>query len=167
MHIQNPAIFGILAYLEPCHIRNPGIFRIQDVFRTLSRHFWHIQNAVKCSHIEKLAIFWTLVYLGPEAYSESCLYTHIQAYSTMIFIVTQLTFFLSLRLEEEETLKYRGVCRFPCGKVWYSNDHGRKRKCDFFVFYWKFLFWANLVKKKINQNCQFKRKFGTYLQSWS
>ena len=37
----------IVAYLEPCvtlacsescHIQNPGIFRIQDIFRTLSRH---------------------------------------------------------------------------------------------------------------------------------
>ena len=27
-----------LAYSEPCHIQNPGIFRTQDIFRTLSRH---------------------------------------------------------------------------------------------------------------------------------
>ena len=27
-----------LAYSEPCHIQNPGIFKIQDIFRTLSRH---------------------------------------------------------------------------------------------------------------------------------
>ena len=48
-----------LAYSEPCHIQNPGIFRTQDIFRTLSRHIlayseccvtlaywvpWHIQN---------------------------------------------------------------------------------------------------------------------------
>ena len=26
-----------LAYLEPCHIENPGIFRSQDTFRILSR----------------------------------------------------------------------------------------------------------------------------------
>ena len=27
-----------LAYSEPCHIQNSGIFRTQDIFRTLSRH---------------------------------------------------------------------------------------------------------------------------------
>ena len=26
------------AYLEPCHIQNPGIFKTQNIFRTLSRH---------------------------------------------------------------------------------------------------------------------------------
>ena len=28
----------ILTYSEPCHIQNLGIFRTQDIFRTLSRH---------------------------------------------------------------------------------------------------------------------------------
>ena len=39
--------------------------------------------------------------------------------------------YLSLRLEGEETLKYRHVCRPPCGKVWYSKQrpwtHARAR----------------------------------------
>ena len=29
-----------------------------------------------------------------------------------------------------------------------SNDHGRTHKCNFSFFYWKYLFRANLVKKK-------------------
>ena len=28
----------ILAYSEPCHIQNPGIFRTHDIFRTVSKH---------------------------------------------------------------------------------------------------------------------------------
>ena len=32
-------------------------------------------------HIQNYAIFRILAYLGPEAYSESCLYKYIQAYS--------------------------------------------------------------------------------------
>ena len=42
-----------------------------------------------------------------------------------------------------------------------NNDHGRTHKCDFSVFHQKFPFSANLVKKKKNQNCQFKLKYGT------
>ena len=33
----------------------------------------------------------------------------------------------------------------------------------YFVFEWKYPFWANLVQK--NQNYQFKLKFGTYTNS--
>ena len=40
-----------LAYSEPCHIQNSGIFRTEDVFRTLSRHI-----------LENPAIFRTLTY---------------------------------------------------------------------------------------------------------
>ena len=46
-----------------------------------------------------------------------------------------------------------------------SNNHGRKKKCDFFVFDRKHPFWANLVKKKKNQNCQCKLKFSTKANS--
>ena len=49
-----------------------------------------------------------------------------------------------------------------------SNNHGRKKKCDFFVFDRKHPFWANLVKKKEkkkNQKCQCKRKFSTQTNS--
>ena len=63
MHIQNPTILRILAY-----------FRIQDIFRHLSR-------LCELCDIENFAIFKTLAYLGSEAYSESYLYRHIQAYS--------------------------------------------------------------------------------------
>ena len=27
-----------LTYSEPCHIQHPGIFKTQDILRTLSRH---------------------------------------------------------------------------------------------------------------------------------
>ena len=43
-----------LAYLKPCHIQNFAIFRI-------------------------------LAYLGPEAYSGSCLYRYIQVYSGIFY----------------------------------------------------------------------------------
>ena len=38
-HIQaySRPIQPIVAYLEPYHIQNPGIFRTQDIFGTLSR----------------------------------------------------------------------------------------------------------------------------------
>ena len=52
----------ILAYSEPCNIQNPGIFRIQDMFRTLQGMFWQNQNAAKRSHIENPATFGTLPY---------------------------------------------------------------------------------------------------------
>ena len=67
----------------------------------------------------------------------------------------------SLRLEGEETLKYRCVCRPPHVEKFniVSNDHGRTHKNVFSVFDRKFTFWANSVKK--NLNCQFKLKFGT------
>ena len=68
IHIQNPAYYckfrysgiftsdsdlfsHIVAYLKPCvtfvyskscHIQNPGIFRTQVIFRTISKTFWHI-----------------------------------------------------------------------------------------------------------------------------
>ena len=48
-----------------------------------------------------------------------------------------------------------------------SNDHERTHKCNFSFFYWKYLFRANLVKKKTekNQNCQFELKSGTETNS--
>ena len=55
---------------EPCHIQNPGLFRTQDIFRTPSRHI--LAYSELCV---------TLIYLGPELYSESCLFRHIQIYS--------------------------------------------------------------------------------------
>ena len=76
-----------LEYSDPCHIQNPGIFRTQGIFRTLSRHtlayserFVRLAYWEPC-HIQNFGIFRILAYLGPEAYSESCLFSHIQVYS--------------------------------------------------------------------------------------
>ena len=58
------------------------------------------------------------------------------------------SYFLSLRLEREETLKYRCVCRPPCGKFnIISNDYGRTQKCGFSVLDRKHPFSINLVQK--------------------
>ena len=85
-----------MAYLEPCvvfeyaepfHIQNPGIFSIRDISKTLSRHAQaYSERCVsfkywKSCHIQNLVIFTVLAYLVPEAYSESGLFRHIQAYS--------------------------------------------------------------------------------------
>ena len=75
--------FRILAYL-----------RAQDIFRTLSRHILAYSECCATFaywepfHIQNFTIFRILAYLGPEAYSESCLYRHIQAYSTTVVIIT-------------------------------------------------------------------------------
>ena len=69
---------------EPCHVQNPGIFRTQDIFRTLSRHFLTYSEHVYCSYIQNPTIFKILAYLaylGPEAYSESSLFRYTQVYS--------------------------------------------------------------------------------------
>ena len=87
----------ILAYSESSHIQNPGIFRTQDIFRTISRQFSGIFsrlcNARKTCFVQNFDIFrisafrnsrhiQNLVYLGT--------FRHIQTYSVMI----TLTFFL-------------------------------------------------------------------------
>ena len=51
-----------LAYSEPCHIQNFGIFRTQDIFRTLSKPI------MACSEGCAIPTYW-------EPYSELC---HIQ-----------------------------------------------------------------------------------------
>ena len=97
IHIRNPVYYHkfqvhILAYVtpaysEPCHIQNPGIFRTEDKFRTLLRHI--LAYSERCvtlaywepCHIQNFVIFKILAYVRPEAYSKSCLYRHIQAYS--------------------------------------------------------------------------------------
>ena len=74
-------------YAELCNIQNPGIFRTQHIFRTRS---WHILIYLeRCltlaywepCHIQNFAVFRILTYLGPETFSESCLFSHIQTYS--------------------------------------------------------------------------------------
>ena len=77
------------AYWKPCHIQNSGIFRTQDIFRTLSRHILEYTERVTLAywesyHIQNFTIFRNLAYLGPQAYSESCLFRLIQAYSGML-----------------------------------------------------------------------------------
>ena len=44
-----------------------------------------------------------------------------------------------------------------------SNDHERTHNCDFSIFDRKYPSWANLFKK--NQNCEFKLKFGSKINS--
>ena len=92
-----------LAYSEPCHIQNPGIFRIQDLFRTLPRHI--LAYSKRCvtlacwepCHIPNFPILRILACLGPKEYSEPCVFRHIQAYSIMIVIIT-LTFIFHFKL---------------------------------------------------------------------
>ena len=78
--------FVNLTYPEPRHIQNPGIFGTRDIFRALSKHFpaysercVTLANWERC-RVQNFAIFRMLAYLRPEAYSESCLFWHTQAY---------------------------------------------------------------------------------------
>ena len=68
--VCNSCIFRILAYLEP-EIRH--ILAYSE--RCVSLAYW------ETCQIQNFAIYRILVYLGPEEYSESCLFRHIQAYS--------------------------------------------------------------------------------------
>ena len=62
-----------MAYLEP------------KIYSELCQGiFGHIKNAVQQSHIENPYLQPILAYLGLEAYSESCLYRHIQVYAGII-----------------------------------------------------------------------------------
>ena len=66
------------AYSEPCHIQNSGIFRILEIFRTLSRNI--LADSGRCvmlrywelCHIQNFGIFRT-----QGIYLESCLYGYI------------------------------------------------------------------------------------------
>ena len=71
------------------------------------------------------------------------------------FFITTSCLFLFLRLEGEETLKYRCACRPPYGKFnVVTNDHGHIQKFYFSVLDPKHPLWANLIPK--NQNPQLK-----------
>ena len=65
-----------LAYSEPYHNQNPGIFRTRDIFRTLSRHnlayLELLCNAriLRTVPFQNFAIFRILAYLGAKTYSE-------------------------------------------------------------------------------------------------
>ena len=72
-----------LAYSEPCHIQKPGIFRTQVIFRTLSRHILaYSEHCIILTHWEPCHI-QNFGICSTWAYSESCLFSHIQAYSTI------------------------------------------------------------------------------------
>ena len=64
-------------------------------------------------------------------------------------MLTQIKkYFVSLRLEGEEALKYSYVCRHRGEKFnIVSNNHGRTQNCDFSVIDRKYSFGASLVKK--------------------
>ena len=85
---------------ESYHIQNPGIFRTQDIFKTLSRHI--LAYSERCvmlaywepCHIQNFDMFRILAYLGTETYSKSVYlgtFRYIQTYSRLIIII----FFLS------------------------------------------------------------------------
>ena len=69
-----------LAYPEPCHIQNPEIFRTRDIFRARLRHALVYSERWEPCHVQNFAIFRILTHLWPEAYSESCSFSHIRAY---------------------------------------------------------------------------------------
>ena len=86
-----------LAYSEPCYIQNLGIFRIQDVFRTLSRRFvTYLERCVTLAywercHIQNFGIFRTRgIFRILFIKAHSSLFGH---YSIMIVIIIILTFF--------------------------------------------------------------------------
>ena len=60
IHIQNPVYYCKFRHIQA------GLFRIKDIFRTLSRHILAyilaFQNAAQRCHIEICAIFTTLSY---------------------------------------------------------------------------------------------------------
>ena len=75
-----------LAYYEPCHIQNPDVFKPKIYSELCQGIFWQRRVTLaywEPCHIQNFAMFRSLAYLEPEAYSESCLYRHIQAYSAI------------------------------------------------------------------------------------
>ena len=78
-----------------------------------------------------------------------------ETFLVIVFYAAKASWFLSLQLKGEETLKCCCICRRPTRNFnIVTNDHGRTHKCDFSVFDWKYSFRANSVQKK--SNCQFK-----------
>ena len=93
------------------YLQNPAIFRIQIIFRTLSRHILAYSEG-----------FVLLSYSEPKAYSESCLSRHIQACSGLInydsynFDYKTFTFFLHFNLTYFST-KFKKTCFFDCNDI--------------------------------------------------
>ena len=76
-----------LAYSEPCHVQDPGIFRnkeyIQNSVKTYSGIFITFRNARILKTLPYLEL-WHIYNFGilmAKAYLESCLFRHIHAYS--------------------------------------------------------------------------------------
>ena len=87
LHIQNPTIFTILAYLKP-YIQNSRHILIRSK-RCVTLAYWEI------CHIQNFAITRILAYLGPEIIQNPvhiANFRYIQAYS-IIIVITTLTFF--------------------------------------------------------------------------
>ena len=66
--LRNSCIFRILWYWNLRYIQN-SVNAYSGIFRTLCN-----------CHIDSFAIFRNLAYLAPAAYSEHCLYRHVQSY---------------------------------------------------------------------------------------
>ena len=87
-----------LAYSESCHVQNAGIFKTQDILRTLPRDILaYSERCVTLVYLESyltqnFAILRVLTYLGPEAYSEPSSFRNILAYLIMIVIITLTSF---------------------------------------------------------------------------
>ena len=76
MHIQNPVYYREFRHIQAC---SRPIQTYCGIFRTLCNSF-----IFRTLPYSEFAIFRILAYLGPEAYLESCLYRHIQAYSGIL-----------------------------------------------------------------------------------
>ena len=75
-----------LAYPELCHIQNPGIFRTRDIFQALPRHVLpYSQRCVTLTYREPCHVY------NFATFRISCLFRHIQAYSTMVLIIMFLS----------------------------------------------------------------------------
>ena len=93
LHIQNPTIFTILAYLKP-YIQNSRHILVYSK-RCVTLAYWEL------CHIQNFAITRILAYLGPEIIQNPvhiANFRYIQAYSIIIVITTLTFFFLTLIL---------------------------------------------------------------------
>ena len=113
-HIQPYCgIFGTLCnswYSEHCHIKNLAYSKPEIYSELLSRHILlYLECYIMLTywephHVQNFAILRILLFLGPVAYSETCLCRYIQAYSIMIVII-KLIFFFTLMLLFNEIKK--------------------------------------------------------------
>ena len=108
-----------LAYSEPCHIQNPGIFRTQYIFRTLLRHILgYSERCLTLAYCVTPVIFRTMPYsevwhiYDPPMHIQNPVYLgtfrHIRAYSIMIVIIA-LTFFFYFN-RTYFSMKFKKAC---------------------------------------------------------